>query len=300
MSSQQAHHGILVGVDGSPDSKVAVDWAARDAHLRGLPLTIVHILPTDRAAEWLDVPIPDEYLSWRKGESHKIMAEAVDIARLATDRKVPVEEMTRSGHTVSALADLSRHATMIVVGSRGLGAVSGRLLGSVSSGLLHHAHCPVALFRNEYHPHAPVVVGIDGSPASEAAVAIAFDEASRRGVPLIAVHTYTDAIADEGFAYANWSMVVEQAEEALGERLAGWQERYPDVLVRRVVTRDWPAHQLVEQSRDAQLLVVGSHGRGGFAGLLLGSVSSAVAQSARIPVIVARGSGRTEVVSAHP
>lgn len=290
MSVKKAHYGILVAADGSPDSKVAVDWAARDAELRGLPLTIVHILPTDQAAEWLDVPIPDEYLEWRRLEAQKIMADAVDIAESATDHKVPVEQLTRRGHTVSTLADLSEGATMIVVGSRGLGAVSSRLLGSVSSGLLHHAHCPVAVFHNEYHPHAPVVVGIDGSPASEAAVAIAFDEACRRGVPLTAVHTYSDAIADEGFAYANWSMVVEQAEEVLGERLAGWQERYPDVLVRRVVARDWPAHQLLEQSKDAQLLVVGSRGRGGFTGLLLGSVSSAVAQSSRAPVIVARGS----------
>lgn len=289
MSSQPTHHGIIVGVDGSSASELAVDWAARDAVLRGLPLTVVHVLPTHEAALWVDVPIPEEYLKAAEIKGRTIVSGAVEIAGQATDHRVRVVELAVSGHPVSTLLDLSKDAAMVVVGSRGLGAISGRLLGSVSSGVLHHAHCPVAVFHDEYHPHAPVVVGIDGSPASEAAVAIAFDEASRRRVPLTAVHTYTDAVADEGFAYANWTMVVEQAEEALGERLAGWQERYPDVTVRRVVARDWPAHQLLEQAKDAQLVVVGSHGRGGFAGLLLGSVSSAVAQSAGVPVIVARG-----------
>ena len=124
--------------------------------------------------------------------------------------------------------------------------------------------------------------------ASESATAIAFDEASRRGVNLLAIHTWmnngdfsVDVPREE---------LAQQADEELAERLAGWCERYPDVTVRRIVGQDSPAHHLVEQSRHAQLLVVGSHGRGGFAGLLLGSVSWTVAQAARIPVIVARRS----------
>ena len=140
-----------------------------------------------------------------------------------------------------------------------------------------------------YPAMAPVVVGIDGSPASESATAIAFDEASRRGVELVAVHAWSDygAYALPGIT---WSDMQKQADGILAERLAGWQERYPDVMVRRVVVQDRPAHQLLEQSESAQLTVVGSHGRGGFAGMLLGSVSSAVAESARTPVIVARPS----------
>lgn len=288
MPSQSTHHGIIVGVDGSPASELAVDWAARDAHLRGIPLTLVHVLPTIDAAMWLDVPVTEEWLQARDRRSDEILTDATRIANRATNDEVMVATLAVSGNTAATLTDLSKDATMVVVGCRGLGAITGRLLGSVSTGLVHHGHCPIAVFHDEEHATGPVVVGIDGSPASESAVAIAFDEASRRGVPLVAVHTYSDAVADDGFAYANWTMVVEQAEESLAERLAGWQERYPDVTVRRVVARDWPTKQLLDQSKDAQLLVVGSHGRGGFAGLLLGSVSSAVAHAARVPVIIAR------------
>jgi nucleotide-binding universal stress UspA family protein len=183
---------------------------------------------------------------------------------------------------------------MMVVGCRGHGALKRRLLGSVSSGLVHHAHCPVAVIHDEDPlmddpARAPVLVGIDGSPASELATAIAFDQASRRRVGLVAMHAW----AEQGlysFLNVDWQRQMEAGEEALAERLAGWQERYPDVSVDRRLVNGEPGAQLVEASETAQLTVVGSHGRGGFAGMLLGSVSSAVAQAARMPVIVARQS----------
>jgi nucleotide-binding universal stress UspA family protein len=133
----------------------------------------------------------------------------------------------------------------------------------------------------------PVVVGIDGSPASELATAIAFDEASWRGVSLIALHGWSDAHVSDLLSL-EWSAQQAVGEEALAERLAGWRERYPDAVVRRRIVFDAPARHLLEVAESSQLLVVGSHGRGGFSGMLLGSVSTAVAQAARVPVIVAR------------
>ena len=133
---------------------------------------------------------------------------------------------------------------------------------------------------------APVVVGVDGSPASELATAIAFDEASHRKAELVAVHTWMNHA--DFYIDVAWDAVATQAEEELAQRLAGWSERYRDVIVRRVVGHANPVSRVLKKSSRAQLLVVGSDGRGGFAGLLLGSVSSALAQVARIPVVVAR------------
>ncbi|OOK75997.1 universal stress protein [Mycobacterium kansasii] len=151
---------------------------------------------------------------------------------------------------VPALVDLSKSADMVVVGCRGHDGVAGALLGSVSSGLAHHAHCPVAVIHDEdvleaRSPQAAVVVGIDGSPTSELATDIAFDEASRRGVELVALHAWSDMgpldFPSTNWAPIEWRNIEDQEKEVLAERLSGWQERYPDVVVRKVVVCDRPA-----------------------------------------------------------
>ena len=293
MSTAASVRPIVVGVDGSAESKVAVDWAARDAALRNLPLKLVNVLNPPVVMAFPEVPMPPGYLAWQEGEGRKVLEHALATVEEATGG-APVEVTSEmvSGPSIPTLVEESKDAQLIVVGCRGRGALARGLLGSVSSGLVHHAFCPVAVIHDEdpLMPHptqAPVVVGVDGSPASERALEIAFDQASFRGVDVVAVHSWSDSGVFE-FPGADWTSQEAMGEALLSERLAGWQERYPDVLVRRVVVPDRPAHQLLEQAQSAQLLVVGSHGRGGFAGMLLGSVSTSVVHHARMPVIVAR------------
>ncbi len=298
MSNRAVHRGIVVGVDGSPSSDMAVRWGAQEAGMRNIPLSLVHVVERPPwglfALGGGALPPPYETNESLKNEGQEIISAAVELAKDSTQNgslaQLDVEVYFSA--IGPALFDLSTQAQLIVVGSRGHSRVDRVLLGSVSTGLIHHARCPVAVIHDEVPVAAqpsqlPVVVGIDGSPASESATAIAFDEASWRGVELITVHAWSDAHASD-IPSVEWSAQQAVGEEALAERLAGWRERYPDVSVRRRIVLDAPARHLLEEAESSQLLVVGSHGRGGFPGMLLGSVSTAVAQAARVPVIVAR------------
>lgn len=294
MSANTSREGILVAVDGSPYSDAAVRWAVGEAVMRNAHLSIVNVVSPLVGGWWGDTsgaPLPDDFGQWQEEQAHQVVENAARIAReSAAGATLRIGTEIPFGPLVPTLIDLSKQSQMIVVGCRGMGAISRALLGSVSTALIHHAHCPVAVLHGQVPPEraeAPIVLGVDGSPASERATALAFEEASWRNVELVALHAWSDAVWPE-IAPIPWSVISDDAEEVLAERLAGWQERYPDVVVRRLVVRDHPAQNLVAESESAQLVVVGSHGRGGFAGMLLGSVSSAVVHAIRTPVIVVR------------
>ncbi len=288
----------MVGVDGSASSWTALRWAAHEATMRNVLLTVVHAIDTPAwdlvALGGPAAPIQTEPTPRQQKQAAKVVDEAIRVIEDSTESgaRPRVSTEVRFAGSVPTLVELSADAHLVVVGRRGQSPLRRVLLGSVSTGLLHHARCPVAVIHDEA-PYAlqpwqlPVVLGVDGSPASELATAIAFDEASRRGVELVALHAWTGADASEADD-DEWTAHQAQAEEALAERLAGWQEGYPDVEVRRRLVWQHPAQHLLEEAESAQLVVVGSRGRGGFTGMLLGSVSTAVVQAAPVPVIVAR------------
>jgi nucleotide-binding universal stress UspA family protein len=289
---------IVVGIDGSASSDAAVRWAAREAVMRKTKLTLLYVKPPGLPVWGMGyamAPLPMDYGEMEKEEGQRILAAAQRVASTAVP-SAP-EGQVRSelvfATPVPTLVDATKDAQMIVVGSRGQGAWRRGLLGSVSTGLIHHAHCPVAVIRADDDGPAPadgpVVLGIDGTSASELATQIAFDEATWRGVDLVAVHAWIDA-EPPAVPQSLWPDFRSDAEAVLADRLAGWQDRYPDVTVHRMVVFDQPARHLLDAAESASLVVVGSHGRGGFAGMLLGSVSSAVVHGSRTPVIVARRS----------
>lgn len=291
MDFQHTGRTVVVGVDGSESATEAVRWAAPEAVRRGVPLRVVTAFawPPERGPGHPGLGEP--YWQVLLERSRGLLAAAATSAR-ETAPGAEVAEQLVLGSPIGVLSVESRRAQLVVIGNRGRGGVTGLLAGSVAVGLAGHVSCPVVVVRgaglaDAGHADLPVVVGVDGSPASEAALAFAFDAASVRAVPLLAVHTWWDLVLDPlAASLTDWDLIEADEQVVLAECLAGWGAKYPDVRVHRLVQRERPAHTLVAQSARAQLVVVGSRGRGALAGLVLGSVSHALLHRSLCPVAV--------------
>lgn len=278
---------VVVGIDGSPASLSALHWAVPVAERYRAPLHLVYAVgaPIDYGPG-LGVTVAFDNQAMR-ADGEATLIEAANLAREQADGLEIIRTVVDPAPE-PVLIGRSKDARMVVVGTRGLGAVGRGLLGSVSTSLARHAHCPVAVIPAPEPGAAdpagrPVVVGVDGSGCSMEAIDIAFEEASRRAVGLVAVTTWS-----EFFRYESRPAMQERAQAMQAESLAGRTERYPDVPVTHVVAEDRPARRILAEADRAQLVVVGSHGRGGFAGMTLGSVGQAVLHGTPVPIIITR------------
>ncbi|WP_327004413.1 universal stress protein [Dactylosporangium sp. NBC_01737] len=286
---------VVVGVDGSTESMAAVEWAASDAARRHRRLQIVHAYAWPVVYPPLGAhPTPALDQAARQA-AERIVNSAVAHAR-AVSAELSITTATPIQLAAAALLDASQRADTVVVGSRGLGGFSGLLLGSVGVQLAAHAGCPVVVVRRDARAGGPeagrVIAGVDGSHDADRAMRFAFEQASFRGAGLTAVHTYLwpDATGpgDTLPLVYDEDDLRDDEQRLLAESVAGWTDKFPDVNVRRRIVRGTPAGVLTRLSHDAELLVVGSRGRGGFTGLLLGSVSQALIHHAACPVAIVR------------
>ena len=286
---------VIVGVDGSTSAGRAVRWAAREAASRRVPLQLVHACLEIRT--YTPLRPPRSFGEALRGQGQDHLGAATGLAReIAPDIEVGTQLVV--GAAAETLTALSKSAGLVVLGSRGLGGFTSLLVGSVAIAVAAHGHCSVVVVRGpavdaEPPVHGPVVVGVDGSAAGEVALKFAFEEASRYDTPLVALHAWNDHVA-EGmwtmvpYVTLDWVAVERDARLLLAESLVGWQEKYPEVNVQRVVTKGSAARALLAQAANAQLLVVGPRGRSGLRGMLLGSTSRALLHHAPCPVAVVR------------
>ncbi|GAA4544888.1 universal stress protein [Amycolatopsis samaneae] len=291
-----SERAVVVGVDGSEAARLAAVWAAEEAAHRGLPLRLVSVYTVPEAGVG---SITGAVQGMRDGLEARARTrlEAVRKSVTALYPQRPVQLAAREWHPVAALVQESERASLVILGSRGLGGRTGRQAGATAAAVAMRGHCPVIVVRGgtQSSPAAasgPVVVGLDGAADSTNALEFACEEASWRRAPLVAVHTWNPALIDgvpRPHPLALDPVEVEQEERrVLAEQLAGWQEKYPDVVIERVVACGRPVRTLLARADRARLLAVGSRGRGGFDGMMLGSTSQALLAHSPCPVAVVR------------
>ncbi|MGR6318146.1 universal stress protein [Micromonospora soli] len=279
---------ILVGYDGSTDATVALDWAMDEAGRSGRPVRLAYVFEWLTVAGWIGPGVapgvwPDE--TARREVEELVRKAAADAA--AERPGLTVHGEVFDGPPALVLQERSAEAGMLVLGSRGHGGFGGLLAGSTAVSVTAHAHCPVVVVRDGQAATAgPVVAGVDGSESSLRALAFAVERAAQRDVPLRVLRVWEPP--GERRAEVDREEVTASERAAVEADLAPWRETFPDVPVERQVTPGNPAALLVDASRDAQLVVVGTRGRGGLRGMLLGSVSQQLLHHAHCPVAVVR------------
>jgi nucleotide-binding universal stress UspA family protein len=294
-TSEQVEERVVAGYDGSPESVAAVEWAADQANARDLPLEVRHVVEPMVAAGTSTAGPYDDDLQRAADLGAK---EGAEVA--ARSARGPVIAVGVLGHPVSGLVTGSESAALLVVGAHGHGDLASGLVGSVAFAATVHARCPVAVVRGAppLRPGTgrPVVVGVDGSRSSLAALLEGVTFAQRAGAELVVVCAWRAPAP--GRWGARWD-AASPAERASNEhrlvaeavvRDAAERARHvgPQLSVSTRVLEGAPARVLAEISSVAGVLVVGSRGRGGFTGLLLGSVTRRLVHDAACPVVVVR------------
>lgn len=284
---------VIVGVDGSSHAVDAARWAAQEARSQHRALHVVHASVWSMVSHPVPSAVPEGHRQAMLNLARRWVREAGNSARAAAPG-VEVVERVVVGDPAAVLIGESRHAREVVVASHGLDGPVADLLGSTALRVAQHAGCPVVVIRNSAvgDPGGPAVVGVDDSAGSDAAVEFVLEYAARCAAPLVALHTWSDVRISERdntvWRTFDWATVAAEQERLLAERLAAWQDKYPNVEVRRVVARDRPVRRLLEAATGARMLVVGSRGRGGIRGMLLGSTSQSLLYVAPCPLAIVR------------
>jgi nucleotide-binding universal stress UspA family protein len=284
---------IVVGYDGSPASEAAVRWAAAEADRRRAKLRLTHVLalPVMSSPMGVAVTLPTEPL---QQAAERLLNETCRRIR-ADHPDLTIDVVVTFGSAAPSLLQEATDAALVVLGSRGLGEFRDLAAGSVSAHVATHAPCPVVVIPARWESEqstARIVVGVDGSEVSMSAVEFAFEQAQARHATLVAVMAWNDPVrtgpGDLLPLVYDLDALEQENAALLAESVAGHAEKYPDVQVQQKLVRGHAADVLIDAGRSAELLVVGSRGRGAFRGLLLGSVSRSLVHHAPCPVAVVR------------
>jgi len=274
---------VVAGADGSPESVRAVEWAAREAAMRGTSLRIVSIasMPPRMTP---NSATPDTVAGRIEQAAADALSTAASRAAAAAPGVAVETALTEHAAPATALVESGRDAMMLVLGSRGAGGFSALILGSVSRYAATHAACPVAIVREEtMTAHREVVVGVHDPAEATAALSFAFEAAALRNARLVATH------ARSRTSFGGHEEPAEEEQRALDAALATWREKYPGVPASAEIMHAHPGRVLAGASARAGLVVLGRHARGAGHGAGVGSVTHAVFSHAHGPVVSVPG-----------